>query len=204
MGVLKGAGYQIEVPANWNGDLVMYTHGFRGEFPELTVDAPPLRAWLIANGYAWAASSYSKNYYDVRAGVQSTNDLVRYFRRNVGKPDRTFITGFSMGGHVIGAAIEQFPNVVCREGRRGRACRKVSRILGRLSGGVKYDGAVPMCGVMGDEALFNYFADLVFGSEINAGLSPQYPPPEDYATTILPQVVNGLFVELPFGVDVGR
>jgi dienelactone hydrolase len=29
---------------------------------------------------------------------------VRYFEHNVADPDRTFITGFSMGGHVIGAA----------------------------------------------------------------------------------------------------
>ncbi len=29
-GVLDGAAYQVEVPANWNGKLVMYAHGFRG------------------------------------------------------------------------------------------------------------------------------------------------------------------------------
>src|SRR2546422_6794581 len=29
-GVHNGAGYRIEVPDNWNGDLVLYAHGFRG------------------------------------------------------------------------------------------------------------------------------------------------------------------------------
>jgi hypothetical protein len=29
-GVQGGAGYRIEVPENWNGDLVLYAHGFRG------------------------------------------------------------------------------------------------------------------------------------------------------------------------------
>jgi hypothetical protein len=29
-GVHGGAGYRIEVPANWNGELVLYAHGFRG------------------------------------------------------------------------------------------------------------------------------------------------------------------------------
>ena len=38
-GVRSGAGYQMEVPENWNGDLVLYAHGFRGEGLELTVDA---------------------------------------------------------------------------------------------------------------------------------------------------------------------
>ena len=30
-GVHAGAGYRIEVPDNWNGELVLYAHGFRGE-----------------------------------------------------------------------------------------------------------------------------------------------------------------------------
>lgn len=77
----KNAGYRIEVPDAWNGKLVMYAHGFRGAQSadlaagrdyraELTVDSPPrLREYLIANGYAWAASSYSKNEYNITAGV---------------------------------------------------------------------------------------------------------------------------------------
>ena len=201
-GVLKGAGYLIEVPADWNGDLVMYTHGFRGTGEELTVDAPPLpmRAYLVANGFAWAASSYTKNYYDVVAGVESTNELVRYFRRNIAKPDRTFMTGFSMGGHVIGAAVEQYPNVACPEGRRGRLCRRIANLLGRLSGGVKYDGAVPFCGVMGDLDLFNYFADFAFGAETNAGIMSQFPPPDDYFTSVFPFVIGGLFTDFPNGL----
>ena len=40
-GELDGAGYRIEVPANWNGDLVMWAHGYRGTGAELTVDSPP-------------------------------------------------------------------------------------------------------------------------------------------------------------------
>ena len=29
-GVDQNAGYRIEVPAHWNGDLVIWTHGYRG------------------------------------------------------------------------------------------------------------------------------------------------------------------------------
>ena len=60
-GVHGGAGYRIEVPENWNGELVVYAHGNRGIGLELTVSFPAIRAYLVANGYAWAASSYSKN-----------------------------------------------------------------------------------------------------------------------------------------------
>ena len=75
----NGASYRIEVPAAWNGRLVMYAHGYRGEGSELTVGNPSIRQWLLDNGYAWAASSYSTNFYDVRTGVEDTNELALAF-----------------------------------------------------------------------------------------------------------------------------
>ncbi len=193
-GIDKGAGFRIEVPDNWNGDLIVYTHGYRGTGAELTVDSPPLRTYFLANGYAWVASSYSKNYYDVRAGVESTNSLVRYFNKNIAHPHKTLITGFSMGGHVIGAAIEQFPNVACAPGPFSKLCERLVIVLGKLSGGIKYDGAAPFCGVMGDTALFDYFGDFSYGAETLAGVTSVFPPPDDYATTILPATLAALYV----------
>ncbi|MGI1677313.1 MAG: hypothetical protein K6L75_01155 [Cellvibrionaceae bacterium] len=192
-GVDAGAGYRIEIPDAWNGDLVVYTHGFRGEGEELTVDSPPLRAYYLARGYAWLASSYSANFYDVRSGVESTNSLVRHFIKNYGKPTRTYITGFSMGGHVIGAAIEQFPNVACPEGRRGRFCKRITKLLGKLSGGVKYDGAAPHCGVMGDEELFHYFGNFSLAAEALADVQSEFPAPEDYFDRIFLPTIFGLY-----------
>lgn len=192
-GVDAGAGYRIEIPDGWNGDLVVYTHGFRGEGPALTVDSPPLRAYYLSRGYAWLASSYSANFYDVRAGVESTNSLVRHFIKHHGKPERTYITGVSMGGHVIGAAIEQFPNVACPKGRRGRLCNRITRILGKLSGGVKYDGAAPMCGVMGDEALFDYFGNFNFAAEALAGVQSEFPPQEEHFDRIFLPTIFSLY-----------
>lgn len=192
-GVDNGAGFRIEVPASWNGDLVVYTHGYRGNGAELTVDSPPLRAYFLANGYAWVASSYSKNFYDVRAGVESTNSLVRYFKKNIGEPNRTFITGFSMGGHVIGAAIEMFPNVACPAGPLQNLCVRLAEALGKLSGGVRYVGAAPFCGVMGDTELFNYFGDVTYGAETLAGVTSHFPPPADYVTSTLLPTLAALY-----------
>src|SRR5262245_42298284 len=130
-GVHGGAGYRIEVPVNWNGDLVLYAHGFRGTGLELTITNPRIRQWLVTHGYAWAASSFSTNGYDVKQGVKDTHDLGQLFNGLVGNPKRTYITGHSMGGHITGVAIEQYPSA--------------------------YVGALPMCGVMGDNELFDYF-----------------------------------------------
>jgi hypothetical protein len=59
-GVLDDAAYRIEVPANWNGKLVMYAHGYAGTGSALAITNPSIRRHLIQNGYAWAASSYTK------------------------------------------------------------------------------------------------------------------------------------------------
>lgn len=161
-GVLGGALYRVEVPAAWNGKLVMYAHGYAGTGNVLGVSNPTIRRYLIQNGYAWAASSYAKNFYDVRAGVEDTNALALAFSdiaakngRTLGTPTKYFITGHSMGGHITAAAIE--------DEAAASAVHKV-----------KYSGAVPMCGVVGDTELFNEFAAMQVTAQALAGV-PAYP-----------------------------
>ncbi len=177
-GTLNGSAYRVEVPANWNGKLVMYAHGYRGTGNPVYVGNPSIRRYLIENGYAWAASSYSKNYYDVRAGVEDTNALALEFNaiaaansRPLTAPTKIYITGHSMGGHITAAAIEQEAAV--------HAVHKVA-----------YAGAVPMCGVVGDTELFDYFAGAQVTAQALAGL-PKYP--FTGWTDIAAQVSNTLF-----------
>lgn len=166
-GVHNGAGYRIEVPANWNGKLVVYAHGFRdGAGLELKVDDPRIRHYLVTHGYAWAASSYSKNGYDVKQGVMDTHALTQLFNGLVGKPKRSYITGHSMGGHITGVAIEQYPKT--------------------------YAGALPMCGVMGDNELFDYFLDFNLVAQALVGMQAEFPFPADYMTAVAPQVQAAL------------
>src|SRR5512133_2049285 len=91
----------------------MYAHGYAGTGSVLGITNPSIRRYLVQNGYAWAASSYSKNYYDVRAGVEDTNALALEFTRIAAAnsralpdPTRMYIIGHSMGGHVTAAAVE--------------------------------------------------------------------------------------------------
>lgn len=162
-GTLGGAAYRVEVPRNWNGKLVMYAHGYAGTGDNLAVQTPSaLRRYLIDNGYAWAASSYSKNFYDVRAGVEDTNalanafvDIARSNGRTLAAPTKTFITGHSMGGHIAAAAVE-------------------AEAIAEANNVVQYAGAVPMCGVTGDMALFDTFTALQVAAQAVAGV-PGYP-----------------------------
>lgn len=174
-GVHAGAGYRIEVPENWNGDLVVWAHGFRGDGLELTVDNHPLREFLIANGYAWAASSYSKNDYDVAVGVQDTHKLTKRFNGIVGSPETVYLTGASMGGHVTAVAIEQYPNT--------------------------YDGAMPICGVLGDYELFDFFLDYNVVAASLAGVDMTFPPdPVEWETESIPQITSTLAAAWPVGL----
>lgn len=166
-GVHTGAGYQIEVPDNWNGGLVVWAHGFRGTGLELTVDMHPLRALLIPSGYAWAASSYNRNDYDISAGVQSTHGLIKRFSGLVGKPSQVLMTGASMGGHITAVLIEQYPQL--------------------------FAGALPICGVLGDYALFDYFLDFNSAAQQLGTGKSQFPlDPAQYLGVTVPQIKDGL------------
>ncbi len=180
--VLQGttghAAYIIEVPARWNGQLVMWAHGFVGETRVLSPEPPAfgLRQKLVSQGYAWASSSYYANDYDVKAGVLSTRHLADRFAHLVGKPKKRFIVGVSMGGHITGRSIEEYPGY--------------------------YDAAMPMCGVMGDHGLFDFFLDFQVVAQDLADL-PAYPVPADYQTVVVPkiQAALGLTGLTPTGPD---
>lgn len=166
-GVHGGAGYRVEVPDNWNGELVVWAHGFRGAGLELTVDNHPLRPLLIALGYAWAASSYDRNDYDIASGVKSSHALLKRFNGLVGKPSRIYMTGASMGGHITAVAIEQYPKT--------------------------FDGALPICGVLGDYELFDYFLDFNSAAQQLGTGTSQFPlDPDYYIGVTVPEIKAGL------------
>ena len=171
-GIHNNAGYRIEVPSNWNGKLVMWAHGYRGTGLELTVDDHPLRQYLLATGYAWAASSYSKNAYDPAQGAKDTHALAQLFTGIAGNPSRTYITGASMGGHVTGVVAEQWPQ--------------------------SYDGAMPICGVLGDYELFDYFLDFNVAAQTLSGQNKLYPYGPDYLTTTVPATKAALGPAFPY------
>jgi hypothetical protein len=164
----QGATYRIEVPLDWNGDVVFWEHGYRGTGTTLYVSDPSfeLRRTYIESGYAWAASSYSANRYDIEAGVRSTEQLAKLFERLVGKADRRYLQGVSLGGHVIGVLLE-----------RNR--------------GVEWAGAAPMCGVMGDHELYDFFLDYNLLAQALAEVDA-YPIPDDYLTRVVPQIKQRL------------
>ena len=83
------------------------------------------------------------------------NKIAAANSRTLADPTKTYIIGHSMGGHITAAAIEDEAYATAKHK-------------------VKYNGAVPMCGVVGDTDLFNYFGNYQAAAQTLAGL-PSYP-----------------------------
>ncbi len=161
-GILHGSAYRIEIPQNWNGALVMYAHGYAGTGNVVSVSNPQIRDWYVQHGYAWAASSYRENGYNVGDGVQDTHDLMVHFSGPTQhrSPRDTYMTGVSMGGEITAVEIERY---------RGQ-----------------FVGAMPMCGVLGANHLFDYFLGANATAAALTGASLDYPLTQAGGTAYTP------------------
>ena len=145
-GKLGDAVYHIEVPDPWNGELVMYAHGFFGFGDAQLALEPPeaLRKALISEGFAWAGSGFSEYGYKPALGANDTLALKKYFEQTIGKPMRTYLAGTSMGGNVVAFSLEHFPG--------------------------EYDGALAMCGALGGEEEIDYLLSWAAAAEFTSGV----------------------------------
>jgi pimeloyl-ACP methyl ester carboxylesterase len=110
-GTLNGADYKIRVPANWNGTLLVFAHGFLSTSAEVVpATTPPvsLDEQLLALGYALAGSNYRSN---EKEGVLQTHALTTFFKEAVGNPSRIIIWGISFGSGVSFTLIEKYPGI---------------------------------------------------------------------------------------------
>src|SRR3954468_11857501 len=98
-GKYEGGLYRIEIPDNWNGDLVLFAHGFVSNAGQngsmLRVGVHRFRDHIVKQGYAWAASSYRCNGYVPGQGLLDTMLLSDLFTQSNGgrAPTRTWLTG---------------------------------------------------------------------------------------------------------------
>lgn len=143
----EGGLYRIEVPERWNGDLVLFAHGFRATGGDngtlLSVGNHPIREHLVQRGFAWAASSYRCNGYVPGQGLEDTRALVELTASLTGRaPGRVYLTGTSMGGHVTLLGMHQYPT--------------------------SFAGGLAMC--PSGPALFDFFAAVGAAAEVITGV----------------------------------
>jgi len=145
-GVHENAAYRYEVPARWNGGLVMFAHGYQGEGPGAgSVQTEPLDALLDERGYAWAATGYRSIGYRPDWFIDDVRALRERFIREVGPPRWTIIHGQSMGGHVTIASLELHPGL--------------------------YQGALIECGIIDGIGLADFLYAYTAAAEYVGGVS---------------------------------
>ncbi|MBD8899438.1 hypothetical protein [Rhodanobacter sp. DHG33] len=111
-GTLQGAPYRIDVPASWNGDLVMLMHGY---VPAGAPRATPMKpadetAIFLKQGYAVAQSAYASQGWAVGDAIADNERLRQFVERSIGRPHRTYLVGFSLGALEGAASLERHPH----------------------------------------------------------------------------------------------
>lgn len=110
-GELERASYRIDVPANWNRELVVFFHGYATSpivFRRGT-RLSPMFAPILREGFAIIQSGYSRTGWAVEEGSADSERLRRFFVGRHGKPVRTYAMGMSMGGTLTVMALETAP-----------------------------------------------------------------------------------------------
>ncbi|MCR6664308.1 MAG: alpha/beta hydrolase [Luteimonas sp.] len=180
-GEIDGALYRIDIPANWNGELVLNAHGYEpvGSPREDPLGFPGGMEPLLALGYAIAASGYSAQGWAIPEAVADTERLRVHFVARHGTPKRTWLVGWSMGGLVALASAERHPGA--------------------------YDGVVSMCGVaVSSETMFarGALAPLAAFDALFPGVLPQAPG--GLADASLPPAADGNAIEAALAADEAR
>lgn len=153
-GTLDGAPYRIDIPAGWNGDLVMLMHGYEPVFSQRKLPMTPADTThvFLEQGYAVAQSAYASKGWAVGDAIDDNERLRKHFIATFKRPAHTYIFGFSLGGLETVASIERYRHayagalVVC--GATVSTPDLVSR--GVLAPLVAFDALIP--GVLPDLA----------------------------------------------------
>lgn len=148
-----GAQWEIDVPPNWNGVALLYSHGYVRQ----TLAANPpvddgqrIQSDLLAQGYGLVGSNYSGMGWVVQAAVGDQLAALAQFRHRIGRPRITIAWGESMGGMITTDLAENHPAAI--------------------------DGSFSLCGlVAGGVPEFNALLDSAFAAKTL--LAPAAPVP---------------------------
>jgi hypothetical protein len=177
-----GALYRFLVPSPWNGQLVVYAHGYVPAGSPLALPNTPIELAafqaITSQGFAVAMSSYAENGWAVKNGAQTTHQLRGLFASKVSNPTRTYLVGTSEGGLIAVDLTESFSG--------------------------QYDGTLAICGVVGGtpltyqhngdgRVLFDYFFPGVLPGDLLHMPNLDFSPGSPTYNAVLNALVAGLF-----------
>jgi pimeloyl-ACP methyl ester carboxylesterase len=176
----------ICLPDPWNGQLVVYAHGYVApqeplalplvELTQLAANGQPIFTPLLSQGFAFATTSYRKNGYAIEQGGSDLNALVEHFNTKVAPhlATQVFVAGGSEGGLITTMLVERYPDT--------------------------YSGGLALCGPVGGapyqiqylgdfRVVFDYFFPEVFLFGAADVPSEAF---EDWESTYVPAITQAL------------
>ena len=121
------APYSMMVPANFNGTVYLYSHGYRPNVPVpagipgyggYTVTNTPqpgpnatVIGALLAQGYGVVGSGFARQGWNADSAIKTNVELVGIFQKQFTKTTKVVAWGESLGGFITQALAEQYPNL---------------------------------------------------------------------------------------------
>jgi len=121
------APYQMMVPANFNGTVYLYSHGYRPNVPVpagipgyggYTVTNTPqpgpnatVIGALLAKGYGVVGSGFARQGWNPDSAIKTNVELVGLFKKQFTKTTKVVAWGESLGGFITQALAEKYPDL---------------------------------------------------------------------------------------------
>ncbi|MFM1952440.1 MAG: hypothetical protein RJA33_1234 [Actinomycetota bacterium] len=128
-----GAPFAMQVPANFNGTVLLYSHGYRPNvavpvgipgYGGYTVTNTPETApgqsdknmaptqYLLSQGYALMGSGFSRQGWNLDAAVATNVELIEAFKKQFPATKKVVAWGQSLGGIITQTLAEKYPNLI--------------------------------------------------------------------------------------------
>ncbi len=124
------APYMLMTPANFNGTVYLYSHGYRPNVPVplgipgyggYTVTNTPEPApggnpqiigALLAKGYAVMGSGFARQGWNADSAIKTNVELIGVYKKQYPKTTKVIAWGSSLGGFITQALAEKYPNLI--------------------------------------------------------------------------------------------
>jgi pimeloyl-ACP methyl ester carboxylesterase len=182
-GELQGRQFALAIPRHWNGEALLFAHGYTAPGSSIAVAHNPLEEKAVGKllelayeqGLAVGYSAYDKAGIGVKSGVENTLRL-KHFVGALGA-SKVFISGASMGGNIVMALIEDHPG--------------------------SFVGALSVCGLVDDwESAVRQMIDMRAAYDFyTAGTAYELPGSHDIERSALPMELPSYLglLQLPYG-----
>ena len=126
------APYMLMTPANFNGTVYLYSHGYRNNvplpatlsaatgFPTTVVNSPEpapggnaqIIGTLLAKGYAVMGSGFARQGWNADSAIKTNVELIGVFKKQYPKTTKVVAWGNSLGGFITQALAEKYPDLI--------------------------------------------------------------------------------------------